>query len=107
MSTRNRLFDDAARLAGGALGTLEGMRREIEALVRQQFERLLNSMDLVTREEFDAVKAMAAKARDEQVEMGARLDAMEKRLSGTTAKKPARPARGGKSPARGRKKSAG
>jgi BMFP domain-containing protein YqiC len=107
MSTRNRLFDDAARLAGGALGTLEGVRREIEALVRQQFERLLGSMDLVKREEFDAVKAMAAKARDEQVEMGARLDAMEKQLSGTTAKPPTRPASRAKSPARGKKKPAG
>ena len=107
MSTRNRLFDDAARLAGSALGTLEGVRREIEALVRQQFERLLNTMDVVNREEFDAVKAMAAKARDEQVAMGARLDAMEKQLSGTKAEKPARSARGGKAPARGRKKPAG
>ena len=107
MSTRNRLFDDAARLAGGALGTLEGVRREIEALVRQQFERLLNTMDVVNREEFDAVKAMAAKARDEQVAMGARLDAMEKQLSGTKAEKPARSARGRKAPARGRQKPAG
>ena len=90
MNTRNRLFDDAAKLAGGALGTLEGVRREIEALVRQQLERLLNSMDLVTREEFDTVKAMASKAREVQAAMAARLEALEKKSAGTKTKKPAR-----------------
>ncbi len=95
MSTRNRMFDDAAKLAGGALGTLEGVRREIEALVRHQMERLLNSMELVTREEFDTVKAMAAKAREEQAAMAARLEALEKsagkkKSAGAKAKKPAR-----------------
>lgn len=84
MQTRNKVFDDAARLAGGAVGTLTGIRREVEALVRQQFEKLLSSMDLVTREEFDAVREMAIKARTEQEALADRLAALE----GATAKKP-------------------
>ena len=84
MQTRNKVFDDAARLAGGAVGTLTGIRREMEALVRQQFERLLSSMDLVTREEFDAVREMAIKARTEQEALAERLAALE----GATPKKP-------------------
>jgi hypothetical protein len=79
MQTRNRFFDDAARLAGGAVGTLTGMRQEIEALVRQQFERMLSSLDLVTRDEFDAVREMAVKARTEQEALSARLAALEAR----------------------------
>ena len=90
MQSRNRLFDDAARLAGGALGTLDGIRREVEALVRQQIERLLNNMDLVGRDEFEAVKAMAAKAREEQDEMAGRIVALEAALAAGQAKKPAR-----------------
>ncbi len=93
MQTRKRLIDDAAKLAGGALGTLDGIRREVEALVRQQIERLLNNMDLVPRDEFDAVKAMAAKAREEQDVMAARLSALEAALAAGAGRKPAR--RGG------------
>ncbi len=96
MQTRNRLFDDAAKLAGGALGTLDGIRREVEALVRQQIERLLNNMDLVTRDEFDAVKAMAVKAREEQEEMAARIAALEAALAAGEATKPARRTGAGK-----------
>jgi hypothetical protein len=83
MATRNRMFDDAARVAGGALGTLAGFKREVEALARAQFDRLLSGLDLVTRDEFEAVKAMAVKAREEQAALAARLDALDK---------PARPA---------------
>ena len=77
MQTRNRIFDDAAKLAGGAIGTLEGVRREIEGLVRQQVERILSRFDLVTRDEFDAVKEMAARARAEQEELAKRLETLE------------------------------
>ncbi len=77
MQSDNRFLDDAAKLAGGAIGTLAGLRREIEALARQQVERLLARMDLVTRDEFDAVKEMAAKARAEQEDLAARLAALE------------------------------
>lgn len=100
MQTRNRLLDDAARVAGGAVGTLAGAKREIESLVRQQLERLLSSLDLVTRDEFDAVKEMAAKARSEQAELTERLGALEKQL----AKKPS--ASSGKS-RKGRAKKSG
>jgi BMFP domain-containing protein YqiC len=88
MQTRNRLFDDAARIAGGAVGTLAGAKREIEALVRQQLERMLASLDLVTRDEFDAVKEMAAKARSEQEALIDRLAALEKNVVG---KRPSSP----------------
>jgi BMFP domain-containing protein YqiC len=77
MQSNNRLFEDAAKLAGGALGALSGVRREIETLVQQQFERLQARMDLVTRDEFEAVKAMAAVAREENEKLSARLDALE------------------------------
>jgi BMFP domain-containing protein YqiC len=80
MQNRNRIFDDAARVAGGTIGTLAGIRREIETLVRHQFERLLSGMDLVTRDEFDAVKEMAANARAEQERLEERLRALEVRL---------------------------
>ena len=88
MQTRNRLLDDAARIAGGAVGTLAGAKREIEALVRQQLERMLTSLDLVTRDEFDAVKKMAQKARSEQETLTDRLAALEKKVA---RKKPSSP----------------
>ena len=80
MQFDHRLVDDLARVAGGALGTLAGIRDEVEARLRQQFERILAGMDLVRREEFDAVKAMAAKARHEQEDLAARLAALEAKL---------------------------
>lgn len=79
MQTRHRFFDDAAKLAGGAIGTLAGMRREIEALARQQVDRLLDGMDLVTRDEFETVKAMAVAAREENERLAARITALESR----------------------------
>jgi len=95
MQSENRLFDDLARVASGAAGTLAGLRTEIELLVRQRFERLIADMDLVSREEFDAVKVMAAKARDEQDALAKRLDDIEKRLAGAPPSdaKPAAPRR--------------
>jgi len=84
MQTQNRLLDDLARVATGALGVAAGMRGEIEARLRDQFERILARMDLVTREEFDAVKAMAAKARVEQERLEDRLAALEVKLSAGT-----------------------
>ena len=77
MQTQNRLLDDLARVASGALGVAAGMRAEVEARLREQFERVLSQLDLVTREEFDAVKAMAVKAREEQDAMAARLAKLE------------------------------
>ena len=77
MQSDNRFLDDAAKLAGGALGTLVGIRREIEQAARAQLERVLARMNLVSREEFEVVKAMAAKARTEQEELAERVAALE------------------------------
>ena len=86
MQTQNRLLDDLARVASGAIGVAAGMRAEVEARLREQFERVLSQMDLVTREEFDAVKAMAAKARAEQEDLAERLAALEEALAAQSAK---------------------
>ncbi len=92
MQTQNPFFDDLARVAGGALGALSGLKAEFEALVKQQIERWTSTMDLVPREEFEAVRAMAAKARDEQVALEQRVAALEAHLADAEAK-PARPRR--------------
>jgi BMFP domain-containing protein YqiC len=81
MQTENRLFDDLARMANGALNTLSGLREEIENRVRERVERMLADMDLVPREEFDAVKAMAQTARTEQEALAAKVADLERRLS--------------------------
>ena len=80
MQTQNKLLDDLARVASGAIGVAAGMREEVEARLRDQFERVLARMDLVTREEFEAVKAMAIKAREEQEVLSERLAALESAL---------------------------
>jgi len=76
----NRILDDLAKVAAGALGGVAGVRQEIETRLRQQFERILANMDVVSREEFEVVKAMAAKARTEQEALAARLAALEEWL---------------------------
>ncbi|HUH83509.1 MAG TPA: accessory factor UbiK family protein [Stellaceae bacterium] len=83
MANDNRLLDDLARVASSALGTLTGVRDEIESRMRDQFERILGRMNLVRREEFEAVQAMAAKARAEQEALEARVAALEARLGGS------------------------
>ncbi|OHC80824.1 MAG: pyrroline-5-carboxylate reductase [Rhodospirillales bacterium RIFCSPLOWO2_12_FULL_67_15] len=77
MQTRNRVLDDIAKMTGGAASVLAGVKDEIEALARARLERLLAAMDLVTRDEFEAVRAMAVKARAEQERLAARLEALE------------------------------
>jgi BMFP domain-containing protein YqiC len=86
MDSRKRAFDDAARMASGAMGTLSGIRREVEGLVRHQLERLLSGMDLVTRDEFEAVKEMAVLARTENKKLEVRLAAIEGGKKTSTAK---------------------
>jgi BMFP domain-containing protein YqiC len=66
MQVDNKLLDDLARLAAGAVGALSGIKGEVEAQFRQQFERILAQMNLVSRDEFEAVRAMAQKAREQQ-----------------------------------------
>jgi len=80
MQTSNRVLDDLAKVAGGAVTTLVGIKGEVETLVRAQLERLVAGMDLVPREEFDAVKAMAAKARTGQEKLERRVAGLEARL---------------------------
>ena len=87
MAAPNRVFEDAARVAGGAMGTLAGIKREVEGIVRHQLDRLLSGMDLVTRDEFEAVKAMAAKARAENERLAARLDELEAKQAKPKARK--------------------
>jgi len=105
MQTQNRLLDDLARVATGAMGVAAGMRGELEARLREQFERILSGMDLVTREEFEVVRAMAVEAREEQARLSERLAALEGHPAGDgktgNAKTGAAKAAGGK--ARGRK----
>lgn len=93
MQTENRLLDDLARVATGALGALSGMRDEVEARMRDQFERILGRMNLVRREEFDAVQAMAAKARAMQEALEQRVALLEAKLAASDAVPPAATAR--------------
>jgi BMFP domain-containing protein YqiC len=81
MQTTNKLLDDLARVASGALGVAAGMRDEVESAMRQRFARVLGDMDLVTREEFDAVKAMAAKARSEEEALKLRIAKLEEQVA--------------------------
>ncbi|MDQ7250121.1 accessory factor UbiK family protein [Dongia sedimenti] len=83
MQTDNRLLDDMAKAASGALGSLAGLRHEIEMRVQQQLERLLGRMNLVGRDEFEAMKAVAQAAREQQIKLERRLEEIEARLNGT------------------------
>ncbi len=86
MSTgTNRMMDEFARLMTDAAGAAQGLRQEAETAMRAQMERFMNSMDLVKREEFEAVREMAIKARDENDALKARLDALEAKLSADQA----------------------
>lgn len=81
MQTTNKLLDDLARVASGALGVAAGMRDEAETAMRQHFARVLGDMDLVTRDEFEAVKAMAAKARSEEDALKLRIAKLESQVA--------------------------
>lgn len=88
MQTDNRLFDDFVKFVNGAAGTVAGMARETEASARERAREWIGGLDFVSREEFDAVKAMAVAARDENDELKARIAALEAQIGG--AAKPAR-----------------
>jgi BMFP domain-containing protein YqiC len=102
MQVDNKLLDDLARVAGGAFGALTGLRGEIEAQVRQQFERILSQMDVVSREEFEAAREIAVKARTEQEELAERVTTLEALVATLVAERelshaipaPKRPAHG-------------
>lgn len=94
MQSQNRFFDEVAKMMTSAAGAAKGFREDVEALVRAQMERLLASMDLVSREEFDAVQAMAQKARAEVDTLSARLAALEAALDDGVEAAPNRPRNG-------------
>jgi BMFP domain-containing protein YqiC len=79
--TTNRFLDEIAKLMTDAAGAADGVRREIATVIRAQSERILHEMDVVQREEFEAVKAMAEKARAENERLEARLAALEAALA--------------------------
>jgi BMFP domain-containing protein YqiC len=78
--TTNRFLDEIARLMNDAAGAASGVRREFETVIRNQAERILRDLDLVKREEFEAVKEMARLAREENEALKARVAALEARL---------------------------
>ena len=90
MQSENRLFDDFVKVMNGLAGTVAGVGREAESSMRDRMREWMGGMDFVSREEFDAVKAMAAKAREENEEIKQRIAALEARAasSGAQAKAP-------------------
>jgi BMFP domain-containing protein YqiC len=85
--TSNRIFDEMARLMNDAAGVAQGVRREFDTLFRTQAERILRDLDVVSREEFEAVKEMARLAREENEALKARIDALEAKGTEKPAKK--------------------
>ena len=81
MQTENRFFDDLARLTSGMAGIAAGFRQEVEQVVRARMQSILADMDLVPREDFEAVRAMAEKARLEQEKLAARVAELEAKIA--------------------------
>ena len=81
-TTSSRVFDELAKLMTNAAGAAQGLRREVDTLVQGQVERVLNSLDVVKRDEFEAVREMAQKAREENERLNARLAEIETQLAG-------------------------
>lgn len=79
--TSGRFFDELGKLLTDAVGAADGVRQEVEGVVRGQAERVLNELDVVQREEFDAVKAMAQKAREENERLKVRIAVLESKLT--------------------------
>lgn len=77
MQTRNKFMDDISQLMTNAMGVAQGARQEAETAMKSMMDRWLADRDLVTREEFDAVRAMAQKAREENEALSARISALE------------------------------
>ncbi|WP_434613297.1 accessory factor UbiK family protein [Azospirillum sp. B2RO_4] len=107
MQVDNRILDDLARVAGGALGAFSSLREEAEGQLRAQLERVLSRMDVVSREEYEAVRAMAAKAREEQEAMAERLAALEATVASLSAAQAPQPVAAGSTPAAAKPAAAG
>ncbi|WP_082463931.1 accessory factor UbiK family protein [Sphingomonas sp. Leaf17] len=89
MQTENRILDDLAKIMNGAAGTIAGMGREAESSARARAREWIGGLDFVSRDEFDAVKAMAAAARDEADALKVRLDALEAKSAAAPVSPPA------------------
>jgi BMFP domain-containing protein YqiC len=90
MQINNRILDDLTRVTNSALGTMTGVKGEVDAMIRQQFEKILLNMDLVTREEYDVVHDVAVRAAERIDALEAKVADLEKRLDAVEpAKKPA------------------
>jgi BMFP domain-containing protein YqiC len=102
MQSENRMFDDLVKMVNGVAGTMAGMGREAETSMREKMREWMGGQDFVGRDEFEAVKAMAAAARDENEILKARIAALEAKVagpaSGTTAAASASPKRAGGRP---------
>jgi BMFP domain-containing protein YqiC len=86
MQSQNRLFDDFVKVMNGAAGTIAGMTREAQAAMQERMREWIGGLDLVSREEFDAVKTMAAAAREESQALKLRVEALEAVIAGTAAR---------------------
>ena len=89
MQSQNRLFDDFVKMMNGAAGTFAGMTREAEGAFRDRMRDWVGGLDMVSREEFEAVKAIAVAAREENLALKARLDALEAAAAARPRRKPA------------------
>ena len=87
--TSNRIFDEMARLMNDAAGVAQGVRREFDTLFKGQAERILRDLDVVQREDFEAVKEMARLAREENEALKSRIEALEAKVAAKPAKKAA------------------
>jgi len=96
MQTRNPLFDDMSKLMTSAAGAMQGAREEVEARIRTQLERVIADMDLVDRDSFEAVKAMAVEARLENERLAGEIESLKSQIA---AAKPATRKRAAKKPA--------
>ena len=85
MQSQNRMFDDLVKMMNGVAGTMAGVGREAEASMREKMREWVGGMDFVSRDEFEAVKAMAAAARDENEALAARIAVLEARATGAAA----------------------
>jgi BMFP domain-containing protein YqiC len=91
MQSENRMIDDFVKMMNGLAGTMAGMGREAESSVREKAREWMAGADFVGRDEFEAVKAMAAAAREENEALRARIVALEAKAAGSTARKPTSP----------------
>ena len=99
MQSENKMFDDFVKMVNGFAGTMAGMGREAESSMREKMREWVGGMDFVSRDEFDAVKAMAIAARDENEALKKRIEALElgvKPAAAAAKAKPAKPAKGAK-----------